>query len=42
MAVAAAIIGAVSAVASTAISYKTNQDQIDAQEDYNKSLRDVS
>ena len=40
MAVAAAIIGAVAAVASTAVSYKTNQDQIDAQEDYNKSLRD--
>ena len=40
MAVAAAIIGAVAAIASAAISYKTNQDQVEAQEDYNKSLRD--
>ena len=40
MAVAAAIIGAVAAVSSAAISYKTSQDQVEAQEDYNKSLRD--
>lgn len=40
MAVSAAIIGAVAAIASAAISYKTSQDQADAQEDYNKSLRD--
>ena len=40
MAVAAAIVGAVAAIASAAVSYTTSENQEEAQDDYNKSLKD--